>query len=292
VLLLSPDQRAAVEHPGGPLLVLGGAGTGKTTVLEERFVHLAGDAPDSLLVLCLDGPAADAMRERLEDRLAGAYEELAVTTLERFCARLLRDEALEAGLDPFATPVSAGDRLAMLLERMDELPLRHHDLRGNPSAALGAIVGRIDRLKDELVTAEDYAAWADTLPEEELREREFARLYGEHERLLAETGSLDAGDLVLHAFRLLRARPQVREGPAPAAARRPQRRHHGDSRRRPVDPPLPRRRHQERAGLPCRMAGCDRCAARALVPRRRAHPARRSRGRGAGAGAAGEGARR
>ena len=200
-----------MEHAGGPLLVLGGAGTGKTTVLEERFVHLAGDAPDSLLVLCLDGGAADALRERLEDRLAGAYEELAITTFQGFCTRLLRDEALEAGLDPFATPVSAGDRLAMLLERMDELPLRHHDLRGNPSAALGAIVGRIDRLKDELVTAEDYAAWAGTLPEEDLREREFARLYGEHERLLAESGSLDSGDLVLHAFRLLRTRAQVRE---------------------------------------------------------------------------------
>ena len=200
-----------MEHPGGPLLLLGGAGTGKTTVLEERFVHLAGDAPDSLLVLCLDGPAADALRERLEDRLTGAYDELAVTTFQGFCARLLRDEALEAGLDPFATPVSAGDRLAMLLERMDELPLRHHDLRGNPSAALGAIVGRIDRLKDELVTADDYAAWAGSLPEEELREREFARLYGAHERLLAESGSLDAGDLVLHAFRLLRERAPVRE---------------------------------------------------------------------------------
>jgi DNA helicase-2/ATP-dependent DNA helicase PcrA len=208
---LSPAQRAAVEHSGGPLLVLGGAGTGKTTVLEERFVSLAGTSPDSLLVLCHDGPAADTMRARLEDRLAGAYEELAVTTFQSFCARLLRDEALEAGLDPFASPVSAGDRLAMLLERMDELPLRHHDLRGNPSAALGAIVGRIDRLKDELITADDYAAWAGTLPETELREREFARLYGEHERLLAESGSLDGGDLVLHAFRLLRTRPQVRE---------------------------------------------------------------------------------
>jgi DNA helicase-2/ATP-dependent DNA helicase PcrA len=208
---LSPAQRAAVEHSGGPLLVLGGAGTGKTTVLEERFVRLAGDSPDSLLVLCLDGPAADRMRERLEDRLAGAYEELAVTTFQSFCARLLRDEALEAGLDPFAAPVSAGDRLAMLLEHMDDLPLRHHDLRGNPSAALGAIVGRIDRLKDELISAEDYAAWADTLPESELRKREFARLYGEHERLLAESGSLDAGDLVLHAFRVLRTRPLVRE---------------------------------------------------------------------------------
>ena len=61
------------------------------------------------------------------------YEELTVTTFPGLCARLLRDEALEAGIDPFATPVAAADRLAMLLERIDDLPLRHHDLRGNPS---------------------------------------------------------------------------------------------------------------------------------------------------------------
>ncbi|HWM09392.1 MAG TPA: ATP-dependent helicase, partial [Solirubrobacteraceae bacterium] len=209
---MTPDQRAAVEHPGGPLLVIGGAGTGKTTVLAERFLHLvgAGAPPESLLVLCYSTAAADAMRARLEDRLPGAYEELAVTTFHGFCARLLRDEALEAGLDPFATPVSASDRLAMLLERIDDLPLRHHDLRGNPSATLGAIVQRIDRLKDELVSADDYATWAASLPEEKGREREFAELYGAHERMLAEAGSLDVGDLVLRSFRLLRTRDHVR----------------------------------------------------------------------------------
>ncbi len=211
MVALSPEQRAAVEHPGGPLLILGGAGTGKTTVLAERFLHLAhGAPPESLLVLCFSTPAADSLRAHLEDRLEGAYEELAVTTFHGFCARLLRDEALEAGLDPFAAPVGAADRLAMLLERIDDLPLRHHDLRGNPSATLGAIVQRIDRLKDELVSAGDYAAWANALSEERAREREFARLYGAHERMLADAGSLDVGDLVLHSFRLLRTRPHVR----------------------------------------------------------------------------------
>ena len=209
MVALSQEQRAAVEHAGGPLLILGGAGTGKTTLLAERFLHLAraGAPPESLLVLCYSTPAADAMRERLEDALPGAYEELTVTTFHGLCGRLLRDEALEAGLDPFVAPVSASDRLAMLLERIDDLPLRHHDLRGNPSATLGAIVQRIDRLKDELVSAEDYAAWAS---EDRPREREFAALYAAHERMLEEAGVVDAGDLVLHSFRLLREKAHVR----------------------------------------------------------------------------------
>jgi DNA helicase-2/ATP-dependent DNA helicase PcrA len=219
---LTSAQLEAVTHPGGPLLVVAGAGTGKTHTLVERFAWLTSAAqppvaPESILVLTFSTAAADELRERLEDRLSGGYEELTVTTFHAFCARLLHDEALEAGLDPFATPVTPADRLAMLLERIDDLPLRHHDLRGNPSALLGSIVGRIDRLKDELVSAEDYAAWAATLPEDldadrtrAAREREFAALFNAHDRILADAGTLDFGDLVLHAFRLLRERPHVR----------------------------------------------------------------------------------
>ncbi len=210
VLEPTSAQREAVEHAGGPLLVLGGAGTGKTTALVERFVRLAAlRPPDELLALTLD---ADALRERIEERLTVSYDELSVTTFSGLCARLLRDEALEAGVDPFATPVAAADRLAMLLEHINALPLRHHDLRGNPSATLGEIVRRIDHLKEELVSAADYRAWAARLPEDATgaREREFAALFAAHDGLLNEAGALDTGDLVLHAFRLLREKPHVR----------------------------------------------------------------------------------
>ena len=78
------------------------------------------------------------------------------------CARLLGREP-GAGLDAFVEPVSVADRLALLLEHIDELALRHHDLQGNPAALLASFIDRFDRLKDELVTAEDYARWADGL---------------------------------------------------------------------------------------------------------------------------------
>ncbi|MEA2179589.1 MAG: ATP-dependent helicase UvrD/PcrA, partial [Solirubrobacteraceae bacterium] len=116
--------------------------------------------------------------------------------------------ALEAGLDPFVVPLGRADRLAMLLENLDELPLREHDLGASPAALMSRVVARIDRLKEELVDAERFAAWAQ---EAELpREREFAQLYLAHERLLAAAGALDAGDLVLRALRMLRGRPHVR----------------------------------------------------------------------------------
>ena len=216
----TPAQLEAVTHLGGPLLILAGAGTGKTHTLVERFAWLAehGTPAEAILALTFSAAAADELRERIETRIgAAAYEELSVTTFQAFCARLLREEALEAGIDPFAAPVTAADRLAMLLERIDELPLASHDLRGNPSALLGSIVQRIDRLKAELVTAGDYEAWAAKLPEDgetarakAVREREFAAIYAAHDRMLAEAGTLDVGDLVLHAFRLLRTKPHIR----------------------------------------------------------------------------------
>ncbi|HEV2770763.1 MAG TPA: UvrD-helicase domain-containing protein, partial [Solirubrobacteraceae bacterium] len=119
-LALTPAQARAADHPGGPLLVLGAAGTGKTTALVERFVRLIdrGVAPEAVAVLSPTTAGAEALRARLEERLRGPYEELAVHAPSGLGARLLRDEALEAGLDPFAVPAGAGDRLAMLLERV------------------------------------------------------------------------------------------------------------------------------------------------------------------------------
>ena len=208
-----PAQLEAVTHPGGPPSTSSGPGTGKTHVLAERFAWLAehGTPPESILVLGVTAATATDLRERIERRVTSPYDELGVTTFRDLCARLLRDEALEAGVDPFAAPVTQADRLAMLLERMDELPLQLHDLRGSPSTLLGSIVQRIDRLKSELVSARDYAAWARTLPAARAaREREFAALYAAHDRMLAEAGALDAGDLLLHAFTLVRERPHVR----------------------------------------------------------------------------------
>jgi DNA helicase-2/ATP-dependent DNA helicase PcrA len=221
---LSPAQRAAATHAGGPLLIIGGAGSGKTRTLLARFAWLVeqGEAPEAILLLARSERAADALRRQVEETIARPYEALAVTTVHELCARLLREHALAAGVDPFAVTVGRADRVAMLLERIDELTIRSHDFRGNPAALIASFVRRIDRLKDELITAEDYAAWAEQLvgsadlPEDDAararaaRERELAAIYRAHDRMLAEAGALDGGDLVIRALALLREHPHVR----------------------------------------------------------------------------------
>ncbi len=218
---MSTAQQDAITHRGGALLVVGGAGTGKTHALVARFAHLVDEGlePERLLLLVPTPGAAATLRRRVEEAIARPYEELAVHTAPDFCARVLRDEPLAAGLDPFTVPLSAADRLALLLERIGELSLRRHDFRGSPAALLASFIERIDRLKAQLVDAERFAEWAHALPRalaagdpdpRAEREREFAGIYVTHERMLAEAGAVDAGDLLLRTTRLLDERPEVR----------------------------------------------------------------------------------
>jgi DNA helicase-2/ATP-dependent DNA helicase PcrA len=217
---LNDAQRDAVTHPGGPLLVLAGAGSGKTRVITRRIAWLAqnGVAPEHVLALTFSAKAAEEMRTRAEELLEDPYEELVCTTFHSFCVRLLQEEALDAGFDPFFHPATPADRLALLMERLDSLDVRHHDMRGNPAPFLAKVIERIDRLKDEMVSAEEYLAWAEGLAasaedvERDLSEREaeFARLYADHDRLLDEIGAMDFGEMIVRAIRLLEERPAAR----------------------------------------------------------------------------------
>ncbi len=206
---LTDAQSQAVRHRGGPLVVLGGAGSGKTTALVARFVALVADgsAPDAIAVLAPTESAASALRAEIEVALGErAFAELAVHTGPGLARRLLRGEALEAGIDPLVALASPADRLGVLLDRMDDLPLRHHDLQGRPAATLARVIARIDRCKDELLDAATLAAWAQTSSD---REREFAALYRAHDAILAEQGLIDHGELVARAHALLEAHPHV-----------------------------------------------------------------------------------
>ena len=209
-----------VTHPDGPLLVLGGAGTGKTHELQQRFAWLVkeGVPAHSILALAFSPRAAESMLTAIEELVEPPYEELHVRTFHSFCEQLLRDEAPEAGLAPGFAVVSRADRVALMLDSLGELSLRRHEIRGNPAPLLAGFVARIDRLKAEMVSHEELATHAAAAPEasdaersHKARESEFARIYADHDALLHERGALDSGDLVLRAFRLLHESPHVRE---------------------------------------------------------------------------------
>jgi DNA helicase-2/ATP-dependent DNA helicase PcrA len=212
----------AIGHGQGPLLVLGAAGTGKTELLARRVARLAasGTAPEQILVIGSTRATARRLRERTEALLRGPFEELWIGSWDTIGERLLREHAEAAGLDPFFDVLGPAERLAMLLDRLDQLPLRRHEIRGNPAGLLARLLARIDELKAERVgptrleqrarEAEREAA-DDAAREAARRELEFAELYTSHDRILASAGSLDHGDVFLALDCLFAERPDVRQ---------------------------------------------------------------------------------
>jgi DNA helicase-2/ATP-dependent DNA helicase PcrA len=194
---LSSPQARAIEHADGPLLVLGEPGTGKSEALARRLARLAedgGTAPDRVLLIASTKPAAERLRARVESLLEQPYGELWIGTWDAIGERLLREHSDAAGLDPFFEVLGPAERLAMLLDRLDELPLRRHEIRGNPAGLLARLLERIDDLK----------AGADP-PDADL-----ADLVAAHDRILAATCNLDRGDVFLTLNELHAEREDVR----------------------------------------------------------------------------------
>ncbi len=214
---LTEQQEAVVDHRQGALLVLGAAGSGRTEALARRLSRLVAEDRKPL-VLTRSAAAANRIRARAEETIETAYEELVVHTHPAAAARILREHATEAELDPFFESLSPAERLAMLLDRIDELPLRRHEIRGNPAGLLARIVDRIDALKSAGVTAERFNRWSEeqaggSVSERDsaAREREFAELYELHDSMLRAAGAMDDIDAVIELTRLLEERPALAE---------------------------------------------------------------------------------
>ena len=212
---LNEQQEAAVAHGEGVLLMAGVAGSGRTEAVARRLARLVGEGQRAL-VLTRSVAAARRIRARAEANIDTGYEELVVHTHPVAAARLLREHATEAEIDPFFESLSPAERLAMLLDRIDELPLRRHEIRGNPAGLLARIVDRIDALKSAGVTAERFGRWAEEQAggsrserDSSAREREFAEIYELHDSMLRSAGAMDDIDGVLELTRLLGERPAL-----------------------------------------------------------------------------------
>src|SRR5882672_6059908 len=151
--LEASERERVVEHGAGPLLVLGAAGTGKTELLARRFARLVAAGADSDRVLMIGSTRATArrLRERAEALLEAPFEELWIGSWDGLGERLLREHSEAAGLDPFFDVLGPAERLAMLLDRFGQLPLRRHEIRGNPAGLLARLLARIDALKADRV---------------------------------------------------------------------------------------------------------------------------------------------
>ena len=240
---LNAEQRKAVTHRDGPLLVVAGAGTGKTQVITRRIAWLIATRrarPAEILALTFTDQAADEMQTRVDQLVPYGYTDTAISTFHAFGDRLVREFALELGLPSDVRVLSRPETVVFLREHVFELGLEAYRPLGDPTKFLDALATLFSRAKDEDVSPDAYRAHAEALAgraaeaqaaveasgsvatdadrdaaaalgEEARRQSELARAYATYQRLLAENGAIDFGDQVSLALRLLRESPAARQ---------------------------------------------------------------------------------
>jgi DNA helicase II / ATP-dependent DNA helicase PcrA len=221
---LTSRQRKAVTHGDGPLLIVAGAGTGKTTVLTRRIAWLIAEKrarPSEILALTFTEKAAAEMQERVDRLVPYGYTDSVISTFHAFGDRMLRDHALEAGLSDRSAVLSRPEQVIFLREHLFELPLDRYRPLGDPTRFLGALATLFSRARDEDVTPAAYEAAARDLTtsaaeaadaaliEEAAQQTELAAAYATYERLMRAGDRIDFGDQVGLALRLLREHPAV-----------------------------------------------------------------------------------
>ena len=167
---LNADQESAVSHKDGPLLIVAGAGTGKTTVLVERLARLVlsdGVKPDEILITTFTEKAAGEMEERADKILPYGYVDLWIHTFHGFCERILREHALDIGLSGNFRLLTQTEQWVLLRKNLDLFDLDYYRPLGNPSKFIHEILRHFSRLKDENISAQEYLGFASGLLEGE-----------------------------------------------------------------------------------------------------------------------------
>src|SRR5262249_31285640 len=199
---LNPEQRAAVLQITGPLLILAGAGRGKTRVIRSRAAYLAGEGhaqPHEILAVTFTNKAAEEMRARVEALLGADCSRMWLSTFHSLCARLLRREAPAIGLSRDFVIYDSSDQLAVVKQALRELQIEESFLP--PPAALA----RISHAKNRMERPQDLAASSSR------RDEDIAKVYDLYRQALRESNALDFDDLLLRTVELFEESATVRD---------------------------------------------------------------------------------
>lgn len=200
---LNREQQAAVKMTEGPLLVMAGAGSGKTRVLTHRIAYLMAEkqvAPWNILAITFTNKAAREMKERIQNLLGGAAEDIWISTFHSMCVRILRRDSDRVGINRNFSILDTTDQLSVLKTILKEknIDAKKFDPR--------AILGTISSAKNDLLSPEDYAKQAGTYYEKIVSE-----VYEEYQKRLLRNHSLDFDDLIMTTIQLFKRVPEVLE---------------------------------------------------------------------------------
>jgi len=232
IATLNEKQQAAVNHRQGPLLVVAGAGTGKTSVLINRLADILEKEKiqsDRVLLLTFTEKAAQEMEERADRLLPYGYLDLWINTFHSFCERLLREHALDIGLPADFRLLSSTEQWMIIKQNFDRFNLNYYRPLGNPTKFISELLKHFSRLKDENISPDEYLKYAQSAQGETAfnsddknddaedegnilegdRLQELAGAYATYNELLLENSWLDFGDLILYTLKLFRERPNI-----------------------------------------------------------------------------------
>jgi DNA helicase-2/ATP-dependent DNA helicase PcrA len=200
---LNPSQQEAVAHTSGPLLILAGAGSGKTRVITYRMAYLVAEGhakPGEVLAVTFTNKAAEEMRGRVEQLLGEDCRDIWLSTFHSLCARLLRREAPSIGLTRDFVIYDSSDQLSVVKQALKSLDIDDKMLQ--PRQALG----RISQAKNRMETPETMRStgWS-------LRDQQISRVYDAYLRTLSDAGALDFDDLLLKTVELVEKSERVRD---------------------------------------------------------------------------------
>ncbi len=220
---LNKEQKQAVEHTDGPLLIVAGAGTGKTSVLIDRLdylIHQKKVKIDDILLITFTEKAAKEMEERADRILPYGYVDLWINTFHGFCQRILRDHSLDIGLPGNFRVITQTEQWVLLKKNLEKLELDYYKPLGNPTKFIHELIKHFSRLKDEGISPQEYLDYVKKLDKESdkgdeetqveiQRLSELARVYEIYNQILLDEGLLDFGDLIMYTIELLRKRPNI-----------------------------------------------------------------------------------
>ncbi|MEJ0021146.1 MAG: ATP-dependent DNA helicase [Candidatus Doudnabacteria bacterium] len=235
---LNEQQEKAVTFGDGPLLIIAGAGTGKTTVLTRRIVWLIEQGlakPDEILALTFTEKAANEMEERVDLLMPLGYSEITISTFHAFAQKILLQHALDIGLPGDFKILTDVKAWMLVKQHIYDFDLDYYLPKGNPNKFIYALLKHFDRAKREEISPEEYLAYAQSLqmnldnveitkkarkkkiikddlqadPAEVSRIAEVANAYHKYQKLLLDNSYLDFGDLISYTLKLFRARQKV-----------------------------------------------------------------------------------
>src|SRR3990167_9477274 len=212
--ILNDQQKKAVEYEGGPLIIIAGAGTGKTTVVTDRITHLVLQKKiplHEILALTFTEKAAREMEDRVDIAMPYGYTQMWISTFHAFCDRILRQDAHAIGLDPGYKLISEAESILLLRQNIFNIGLNLFRPLGNPTKFLDALLTHFSRLKDEDVSPKEYLEWVKKQKsgEETQQYLELANSYKKYEELKIKEGVMDFSDLISNTLLLFRKRKNI-----------------------------------------------------------------------------------